>query len=92
MIIPVKKIHATRLGTGLLMTTRSAMMIPAISMIISPTFVALLKPFTSYTSTNFDLSLFMLPLKTKKRVMNVLINVLFDISQHFGRNSPGYYI
>ena len=34
----------------------------------------------------------MLPLKTKKRVMNVLINVLFDISQHFGRNSPGYYI
>jgi hypothetical protein len=48
MANPTKKIHATRSGTGLLTTTRNAMMIPAINMIISPTFVALLKSFITY--------------------------------------------
>ncbi|MBR3200426.1 MAG: hypothetical protein IKG17_03705, partial [Mogibacterium sp.] len=45
MANPAKNIHAIRSGTGSLTTTRIAMTIPAIIMIIIPIFVALLKSF-----------------------------------------------
>ena len=42
MTNPTKNIHATRFGIGLLTTTSSAIIVPAISMIIIPAFVVFL--------------------------------------------------
>ena len=55
MTSPTKNIHATRFGTGLPTTISSAMIIPAISMIIIPTFIALLNDFIYCTSANPDI-------------------------------------
>ncbi len=68
MANPAKKIHAIGSGTGLLNTTRIAMTIPAIIMMIIPVFVALLKSFISYTHTNRDLSISLLSMSRTRNV------------------------
>ena len=58
MTSPAKNIHATRFGTGSLTTTRIAMTIPAISIMIIPIFVPLLKSLISSTPAISDLAIF----------------------------------
>ena len=80
MISPKKKIHATRSGTGLLTTTSKAMMIPAINMIISPAFVALLKSIISYISAYKHFLPSFLPVTSDHRMPYIITDSLVVLS------------